>query len=251
MRKVDIFHISVNLLTAHELTDAIVDKSIGNQKSIIGNVNIKALNLAYENKQFADFFQKCDLIYIDGYGPLLGAKILGYNANNEHRNSCPDFLDTLLDKLEKTQQKIFFLGNSKEVVARLPPIFSKRHPELNYKAHHGYFKKSGQPNRDVINKINAFGPHVLFIGFGMPLQEYWILENYEKIDARVFLPEGACLDFYTDSTFRAPNFLTDNGLEWLARLFTEPKRLWKRYLLGNPKFIYRIYRQKFGYQEPQ
>lgn len=74
----------------------------------------------------------------------------------------------------------------------------------------------------------------------MPLQERWIADNLDQLDARVFLPLGACLDFYTGNIYRGPRWMTDRGLEWLSRLFTEPQRLWNRYLVGNTVFLVRI-----------
>ncbi len=112
--------------------------------------------------------------------------------------------------------------------------------------HHGHFEKSGAENELVIQKINEFQPGILYIGFGMPLQERWILDNINQIEARVFLPLGACLDFYTGTVYRAPRWMTDHGLEWLTRLVTEPQRLWERYILGNPLFFYRVFKQRFA-----
>jgi N-acetylglucosaminyldiphosphoundecaprenol N-acetyl-beta-D-mannosaminyltransferase len=87
------------------------------------------------------------------------------------------------------------------------------------------------------------------VGFGMPLQERWILDNINRIEARVFLPLGACLDFYTGNVYRGPRWMTDRGLEWLTRLFTEPQRLWERYVVGNPLFFYRLLKQRVTQSE--
>lgn len=243
MNKIRLFDIDIDLLDRESLVNKIVDLSVG-PKSTVGYVNTKALNLAYEEERFARFLRRCSAAYVDGYGPILAARLLGQNAKKEHRNTCPDFLDLLLDTLAKEQKKIFFLGNSREVINNLHPILREKHPSLNYKAHHGFFAKKGPENQAVIQKINRFQPDILFVGFGMPLQEYWIEDNFNSIHTNLFLPEGACLDFYTDSVYRGPEFLTDNGLEWVARLVTEPKRLWKRYLIGNPRFLFRIWKDR-------
>jgi N-acetylglucosaminyldiphosphoundecaprenol N-acetyl-beta-D-mannosaminyltransferase len=84
----------------------------------------------------------------------------------------------------------------------------------------------------------------LYVGFGMPLQEDWILRNIDQIDAKVFLPLGACLDFYTGNVYRGPRWMTNYGLEWLTRLVTEPGRLWERYVIGNPLFFYRVLQER-------
>lgn len=242
-KKAKVFNIAFDLLTRQELINKIVHPA--NYKTVVGHVNTKGLNLAFQHKRFAEFYQLCDYIYCDGFGPLLGAKLMGYSSDKKYRHTCPDFLDGLLFKLQKNKKSIYFLGAKNEVIHSFKKIIDKKFPTLMYKTHHGYFKKAGDENKAVVSEINHFNPDVLFVGFGMSLQEYWILDNYKVINANVFLPEGACLDFYTNTVFRAPAFFTNNGLEWLARLITEPKRLWKRYLIGNPQFIYRVLKEKF------
>ena len=84
------------------------------------------------------------------------------------------------------------------------------------------------------------------VGFGMPLQEFWIEDNFNRINAQIFLPVGALFDYVSENKYRAPKWVTSNGLEWLARLLTEPKRLWNRYIIGNPLFIYRVIMERLG-----
>lgn len=112
--------------------------------------------------------------------------------------------------------------------------------------HHGYFEKTGVENEQVVRRINHFAPDILFVGFGMPLQERWILANRERLNTRVFLPLGACLDFYVGDVWRGPKWLTNHGLEWLTRLLTEPRRLWPRYLIGNAQFLGRCLKYRIG-----
>ena len=114
--------------------------------------------------------------------------------------------------------------------------------------HHGYFNKTpGHPqNEAVIKSINAAKPDILLIGFGMPIQEKWIMENYDRLDVKVFMPVGAAFDYVSGNVRRAPRWMTDHGLEWLGRLIIEPRRLWKRYIIGIPLFFYRVLLQKFG-----
>src|SRR5699024_6630790 len=145
--------------------------------------------------------------------------------------------DLLLETLQRKDQKIYFLAGKQAMLNVLETKLENEYPNLVFKTHHGYFKKDGKENDAVITDINTFKPHVLFVGFVMPMQEFWINDNVERLDAKVFLPEGASLDFYTEYTSRGSAFLTDNGFEWMSRLVTEPGRLWKRYIIGNPKFF--------------
>jgi N-acetylglucosaminyldiphosphoundecaprenol N-acetyl-beta-D-mannosaminyltransferase len=85
---------------------------------------------------------------------------------------------------------------------------------------------------------------MLLLGFGMPLQERWLMQNWDCLDVRVALTGGAAFDYISGDLRRGPRFLTDNGFEWLARLFIEPKRLWRRYVIGNPLFLLRVLKQR-------
>jgi N-acetylglucosaminyldiphosphoundecaprenol N-acetyl-beta-D-mannosaminyltransferase len=124
-----------------------------------------------------------------------------------------------------------------------------RFPDLRIvSTHHDYFDKTpgSAENEAVIEQINAVKPNILIVGFGMPLQERWLMENWDHIDANVALTGGAVFDYVSGELQRAPRWMTDNGLEWLGRLLIEPRRLWKRYLIGNPLFIWRVLKQRLG-----
>ena len=115
-------------------------------------------------------------------------------------------------------------------------------------AQHGYFDKSPDSveNEAVLQAINATRPDILLVGLGMPLQERWLMENWDRIEAKVALPVGALFDYLAGEFPRAPRWMTDHGLEWLGRLIIEPRRLWRRYLLGNPRFLWQVLKQRWG-----
>jgi N-acetylglucosaminyldiphosphoundecaprenol N-acetyl-beta-D-mannosaminyltransferase len=125
----------------------------------------------------------------------------------------------------------------------------ERFPDLDIAgAHHGYFDKTAGSlkNEAVIQEINAVRPNILIVGFGMPLQERWLMENWNCIEANVAIVAGAVFDYVSGELHRGPRWLTDHGLEWLARLIIEPRRLWRRYLIGNPLFLARVIKQRLG-----
>lgn len=227
-----------------QMTDYIVKAAQLKKKTIIGNVNVKAINLAYELSWYRDFLNNSDLVFCDGFGVLLGAKLLGYSIASVHRMTCPDYIEDFALACEKQDVSLFLLAGKPGVVDTTITKLTAIAPKLRIQGHHGYFEKFGAENDFVIQKVNEFKPGILYVGFGMPLQERWILDNIERIDARVFLPLGACLDFYTGSVYRGPRWMTDRGLEWLTRLVIEPQRLWERYMVGNPLFFYRLFKQR-------
>ena len=231
-------------VTVTELIDYVVESSKLEKKTIVGNVNVRAMNFAYEFPWYRDFLNNAELVFCDGFGVLLGGKLQGYSLQSIHRMTCPDYIENLALTCEKQNVSLFLLAGKPGVVETAIAKLTAIAPNLKIQGHHGHFEKSGKENDFVINEINKFTPGVLYVGFGMPLQERWILDNINQIEARVFLPLGACLDFYTGSIYRGPRWMTDRGLEWLTRFFTEPKRLWERYVVGNPLFFYRLLRQR-------
>jgi N-acetylglucosaminyldiphosphoundecaprenol N-acetyl-beta-D-mannosaminyltransferase len=230
-------------VTVQELIEYVTKSAKLEKKTIVGHVNVRAMNFACELPWYRDFFNNANLVFCDGFGVLLGAKLHGYSVESVHRMTCPDYIENLALACEKEDVSLFLLAGQPGVVDKAIAKFRAIAPNLRVEGHHGYFEKSGEGNDAVIDKINKFKPGVLYIGFGMPLQERWILDNLERVEARVFLPLGACLDFYTGSVRRGPRWMTDRGLEWLTRLTTQPLRLWERYLIGNTLFFYRVLTQ--------
>ena len=201
------------------------------------------MNFAVTLPWFRNFINTSEVVFCDGFGVLLASKLRGYNLRPKHRTTCADYLDNLALACERENISLFLLAGKPGVVGKAITNLKATAPNLKVQGHHGYFKKTGSENDAVIEEINRFKPDILYIGFGMPLQERWIVDNIDNVDARVFLPLGACLDFYTGTVPRAPKWVTDNGLEWLARLMTEPNRLWIRYVIGNPVFFYRVFKE--------
>jgi N-acetylglucosaminyldiphosphoundecaprenol N-acetyl-beta-D-mannosaminyltransferase len=228
----------------HELIDYIVRAAKLCKKTTIGHLNVRGMNFACDLPWYKDFMNKSDLVFCDGFGVLLGAKICGCSVNSSHRMTCPDYIEDLALACERENVSLFLLAGKPGTVDKAITKLKAIAPSLKVKGHHGYFQKSGEENEYVIQQINEFKPDVLYIGFGMPLQERWILNNLDRIETKVFLPLGACLDFYTGTVNRGPRWMTNNGLEWLTRLVTEPKRLFQRYVVGNPLFFYRIFQEQ-------
>ena len=108
--------------------------------------------------------------------------------------------------------------------------------------HHGFFDPAanGYENQEVLAHIRNASPDILLVGMGMPLQERWLLENWNALHVPVGLNGGAALSYVAGNTKRAPEWMIRHGLEWLGRMLIEPKRLWKRYFIGNSLFLWRV-----------
>jgi N-acetylglucosaminyldiphosphoundecaprenol N-acetyl-beta-D-mannosaminyltransferase len=141
---------------------------------------------------------------------------------------------------------MFFLGAKPGISEIAAENLCKKYHTLKIFSHHGHFDHFGEKKIQVVEKIRESNAQLLLVGMGMPLQERWIKENFDALpNVNIFFPVGALFDYIAKTTPRGPHWLTDYGFEWLTRLIIEPKRLWRRYILGIPLFFIRIFKQRF------
>jgi N-acetylglucosaminyldiphosphoundecaprenol N-acetyl-beta-D-mannosaminyltransferase len=155
----------------------------------------------------------------------------------------------LSKSLEPRGDSLFFLGARPGVAKKAAETLKAKYPGLRIVGYSdGYFDKTpgSIANETVLRDINRCKPNILILGFGMPVQEKWLMENWDRVDANIALTGGAVFDYVSGELRRAPQWMTTHNLEWLGRLIIEPKRLWKRYLIGNPLFLWRIVKQRLG-----
>jgi len=180
---------------------------------------------------------------------MLGAKLLGHHI--PERITYADWLWQLAAFAEPRQISFYFLGGRPGIAEKAAQQLQLRYPNLQIVGfQHGYFDKGEDSveNQAVIQAINQAKPDILLVGFGMPLQEQWLQENWERIDAKIALTGGAVFDYISGELRRAPRWMTDYGFEWLGRLLIEPRRLWQRYVVGNPVFLWRVLGQRLGFK---
>jgi N-acetylglucosaminyldiphosphoundecaprenol N-acetyl-beta-D-mannosaminyltransferase len=226
----------------------VIDRFIrADEHALVLNVNAHCLNLASKEFWLRDLLNSARVVFCDGFGVILGARILGYHI--PQRITYADWMWQLAEFAERKSFSLFFLGARPGVAEKAAACLHKRFPRLRIiGTHHGYFDKTpgSRENEAVIRKINALQPQILIVGFGMPIQEHWLMQNWDRIDTNVALTGGAVFDYVSGELRRAPRWMTDHGLEWLGRLVIEPRRLWKRYLIGNPLFLWRVLKQRLG-----
>lgn len=216
-------------------------------KAIVSHINVHGLNVACRESWFRDFLNVADIVFCDGAGVILGARILGHRI--PQRITYADWTWQLAEFVESQGFTFFFLGARPGVAENAAYRLKDRFSRLRIVGiHHGFFDKmpGNSENETVIQKINVVRPNILIVGFGMPLQERWLMENWERIDANVALTGGAVFDYISGELRRAPRWMTDHSLEWLGRLIIEPRRLWRRYLIGNLLFLCRVLKQRLG-----
>jgi len=220
--------------TPHFITRLIASRG----KKTFFYVNAHCLNIAGKDKEYRTILQNASLVYSGGFGPVLASRILAKPL--PERVPTPDFIYDVLAVAQEKGWSIYLLGGEQLVVEKTAENLKKQFPKLSIAGyHHGFFLQ----NKEVITKINRVKPTIILVGMGTPRQEKWIAENIDNVDAKVFWAVGALFDIISGRLKRAPFWMQRMGLEWLFRLFQEPKRLWKRYLLGNVEFIYLVLKE--------
>jgi len=213
---------------------------------IILSANVHSLNLCRELPWLAAFYDRADMVYVDGTGVSLGAWLMG--LGRFRRTTMAEWIWPASAYLAEHGHSLYLLGNPTGVAAQAATRLKARAPGLRVLgSHHGYFAKTGPENEAVIEAINRLAPDVLMVGLGMPLEQRWILDNYPRVKARVFWEVGAAFEFWAGVTSACPQWLGDLGLNWLFRLVLEPRRLAYRYLWGNASFLFQILKQRLAW----
>jgi N-acetylglucosaminyldiphosphoundecaprenol N-acetyl-beta-D-mannosaminyltransferase len=250
VKHVDVLGVRVALLTVPELHAHIETFVRQSQKALVLHVNIQCLNLAYAQRWLFQFLNTADITFCDGAGILLGARFLGHRI--PQRITYADWMWQLTEFAELHKLTLYFLGARPGVAEKAAQRLRERFPDLLIVGtQHGYFDKTpgSAENEGIIQAINEVKPNVLVVGFGMPAQERWLMENWDRVAANVALTGGAVFDYVSGELRRGPRWMTDHGLEWLARLVIEPRRLWQRYLIGIPLFLWRILKQRLRFPQ--
>ena len=242
---IDILGVQVHALDQETMRTAVHDVIERGGKSLVLNVNCQCINLAYTRPWLRDFLNSADLVFCDGVGVLIGARLLGHRL--PERIAFTDWDWGMGSQSQQQGHSVFLLGARPGVGERAAERMRASYPHLRIAGtHHGYFDKTRgcAENEAVVAEISAARPDILIVCFGMPLQEQWLKENWAAIDAHVALCGGAFLDYVAGDLRRPPGWMSKVSLEWLGRLLIEPRRLWRRYVIGNPIFLLRVLRQR-------
>jgi len=235
--------VGVDPITVAELHAEIARLARAGRPGLILNVNAHCLNLCYEDRGLRDALNSAEVVFCDGAGVMLAARMLG--SRIPVRITYAAWIWRLADFAAAEDFSLYFLGARPGLAQEAARRLRERYPGLRIVGvHHGYFDHSAgsAENEAVLEEINATSPDILLIGLGMPLQEIWLTHNRHRLDVGVALTGGAVFDYVSGMVRRGPRILTEHGLEWLVRLLHEPRRLWRRYLIGNPLFLLRVLR---------
>jgi N-acetylglucosaminyldiphosphoundecaprenol N-acetyl-beta-D-mannosaminyltransferase len=238
--------VRVDPLSIPELNSLIAESVQQKKKWLIANHNLHSLYIYHHDPKMRTFYAKADYVHIDGMPLVLLGKLLGFPLKREQRVTYADWIWPLMSAAAENNWRVFYMGSKPGVAERGANLLRERFPGLQISTAHGYIDvfKGSEENLAIIEAINAYQPHILMVGMGMPRQEYWILENLEHIHTNAVLTSGACIDYVAGVVPTPPRWMGRLGLEWFYRLLNEPNRLWRRYLL-EPWFLGKFFLKEF------
>ncbi len=236
----------IDFMTMENAIKAIVNAATTKRKTVVAYYNVHAFNLSMLIPRFLDFYEDAELKICDGMGILKGLDFMGVCLPSKYKTPLTLLVPILFDYCDRHNFSVFLLGSKPQHLEFALKKQKAKYTNIEFAGHHGYFDKEDfRENHAVIEEINRFKPDILIVGMGMPLQEIWIQQNYEKINASVIIPCGAVIDRLAGLVPNCPLWISNIGLEWVYRLIREPRRLATRYLLGNPLFMLNVVWAKF------
>ncbi len=233
----DVGFLSISVEKTLELFEQVISSG---GKEAVSFINADCINISYNDSGYRDILNQQSLVLPDGAGISIACRMIGERlvANLNGTDLLPHICRNAAEK----GHSIFLLGAAEDVAARMKSNLEQAWPGLNVCGEqHGYFDPDTELDA-VIEKINKANPNIVLVAFGAPRQEKWIHENRDRLNANLLLGVGGLFDFFSGDKQRAPQWMRDRGLEWMYRLYLEPGRLWRRYIIGNPVFVYRMLR---------
>lgn len=222
-------------------------EAIPQGKKLINTINAHSYNTARRDGLFAEALQKGDALIPDGASIVMACRWLKAKSRPEERIAGWDLFEMEMDRLNRTGGKCFFMGSSKKVLALIRKRAETVYPHITVETYSPPYKPefSDEENRAIIEAINRADPDLLWIGMTAPKQEKWVYTHWNELDIRCHTGTiGAVFDFFAGTVERAPEWWQRHSLEWLYRLLKEPKRMWRRYIIGNALFLLNVMREK-------
>lgn len=242
MKRITISNIPVDILTM-EQTIALIDNAIAkNQRIHHVVINAAKVVNAQKDIDLRNSIINCDIINADGQSIVWASKIL--NRPLPERVPGIDLMEQLVNLASIKKYRIFFLGAKEEIVSKVVALYiSKYGSDIIAGYRNGYFNNSEE--KEVAQQIADSKADILFVAMSSPKKEIFLNSYKDVIQTPFIMGVGGSFDVVAGFVKRAPIWMQNSGMEWLYRTMQEPRRMWKRYLVGNSKFIYLIAKEKF------
>lgn len=232
-------------------------KDVPEGKVLINTINAHSFNQAQKDTLFAEALREGDYLIPDGASIVKACRLLGAKSRPKERIAGWDLFSFEMDALERKSEKrivnsekclkVMFMGSSEKVLGLIRERAARDYPNLEVVTYSPPYKPefSEEDNRAIVKAINEADPDLLWIGMTAPKQEKWTYGHWKELNIHCHVGTiGAVFDFYAGTAKRAPLWWQKHSLEWLYRLVKEPRRMWRRYLLGNPLFLWNIIKEK-------
>lgn len=205
---------------------------------------------AQRNQFFKEISNKSYLSLPDGISLVWIARSKGAKHIKTNTRGT-DFMHKFFEKTFQKKYKHFFCGGREGVAEQLKMVFENKFPEVRIVGTYCplFRKLTREEDREVCELIDSSGADIVWVGLSTPKQEYWMYEHKDRLSVSLMIGVGAAFDFHTGNAKEAPKWMQSNGLEWIFRLLTEPRRLWRRYLIGNSRLLYWLLRERFNNEE--
>lgn len=219
-------------------------ENLPNKKLLVNTINAYSYVVSEQNPLFKESLLSSGALIPDGISVVWAVRLLF--GKKIKKIAGADLFYYEMNRLNKVNGRCFFLGSSNDTLNKISIKAKEEFPNVEIEVYSPPYKSkfTDKENAEMIEKVNNFNPDVLFVGMTAPKQEVWSYTHYADLKINAHIGSiGAVFDFYAGKVNRAPNWMISFGLEWLYRLFKEPKRLWRRYLLGNTKFVFTILKE--------
>ena len=218
-------------------------ETIPEGKKLINTINAHSYNTALKDKLFAEALQRGDALIPDGASIVMACRWLKAKSQPKERIAGWDLFVMEMERLNRKGGKCFFMGSSEKVLGLIKERTKAVYPNITVETYSPPYKPefSEEDNRAIIEAINRADPDLLWIGMTAPKQEKWTYTHWDELKIRCHTGTiGAVFDFFAGTVERAPEWWQKHSLEWLYRLLKEPKRMWKRYIIGNTLFLWNV-----------
>lgn len=215
-------------------------------KLLINTINAHSYNMALKDFVFADALMNGDALIPDGASIVMACRWLNAKSQPIERIAGWDLFEYEMWRLNNSGGKCFFMGSSEKVLNLIKSRAAEVYPNINVETYSPPYKSefSEEDNRKIIEAINNANPDLLWIGMTAPKQEKWAYTHWTELNIHCHCGTiGAVFDFFAGTVKRAPLWWQRHSLEWLYRLLKEPKRMWRRYIIGNTLFLWNIMKE--------
>lgn len=218
-------------------------------KLLINTINAHSYNTALKDPLFAEALQKGDILIPDGASIVMVCKWLKAKSQPKERIAGWDLFEFEMNLLNQKGGKCFFMGSSEKVLSLIKEKAKNVYPNIVVETYSPPYKPefNEEDNKKIIDAINQASPDLLWIGMTAPKQEKWTYKHWNELNIHCHVGTiGAVFDFFAGTVERAPIWWQEHSLEWLYRLIKEPKRMWRRYIIGNTLFLWNIIKEKYN-----